>query len=139
MKSNIAESGLVDWRMANEKDRPFIMATWLKGLKFGNSWYRLIDDKIYFKVYHDVIERIITKPGVVVRVACLKEDPDVILGYSVWEADKLHWVQIKKAWRKVGIAKSLVPPTITTVTHLTDVGKSIFLVKRLIFNPFILF
>lgn len=129
---------LIAIRECRYEDKPFIMSTWLKGLKFGNSWYKLIDDKIYFTVYHGVVERLLAKPGVSIKIACLKEDSDVILGYSVYENNKLHWVQVKQVWRKIGIAKELVPSNIEVVTHLTEVGKSIFLKKGWKFDPFLL-
>jgi hypothetical protein len=127
---------LIETRFANTSDVPFILATWLKGLRFGNGWFKLIDNKAYFKTYHGVIISLLSRPTVLVSVACLKEDPSVILGYAVVEGNKLHWCQVKKAWRGIGIAKSLVPKEVDTVTHLTDTGKSIFLKKGLIFNPF---
>lgn len=126
-------------RESVESDRPFILATWLKGLKFGSIWYKLIDDKIYYRVYHAVIETLLNKPGVVVKVACLKEDPQVILGYGVFENNKIHWVQVKKAWRNIGIARSLVPKEANVITHTTDIGISIFTKKGWTFNPFLLF
>lgn len=136
---DISNSDLITYRNAVISDKPFILATWLKGLRFGNSWYRLIDDKAYFKVYHAVIESLLTKPGVIIKVACLKEDEQVILGYSVFEGNRAHWVQVKKAWRNIGIARSLLPKEITTVSHLTETGKSIILKKKWLFNPFMLF
>lgn len=136
-KIDIADSNLIAFRDAVMADKPFILATWLKGLRFGNIWYRLIEDKVYFKVYHAVIESLLAKPGVVIKVACLKEDPQVILGYVVYEGPKAHWVQVKKAWRNIGIARTLLPGEITTVTHLTEIGRSIFLKKGWTFNPFL--
>lgn len=137
-KSNLASKmDLIFIRPAVMADKPFILSTWLKGLRFGNIWYRLIDDKIYFRVYHAVIEKLISTPGVTIKVACLKDDPEVILGYVVYQGDKVHWVQVKKAWRNIGIARALTPSEITTTTHLTEVGRSIFLKKKWVFNPFL--
>lgn len=118
-------------------DVPFIMSTWLKGLKFGNSWFKLINDKIFFQVYHAFLQNLLIKPDTTIKIACLKSDPDVILGYAVYTGDHLHWVHVKKAWRNIGIARDLVPPFITFVTHLSQVGKTIFLKKKTWeFNPF---
>lgn len=136
IEQQLEKSALVTTRPATPGDVSFIFSTWLKGLKFGNSWYRLIDDKTYYHVYHQVVESILSNPATQVKIACLQDAPDVILGYSVYIGDKLHWVHVKKAWRKIGIAKDLVPGNITTVSHLTDVGKIIFLKKKLTFNPF---
>lgn len=133
------KSDLIVTRTAVQSDKPFILATWLKGLKFGNSWFKLIDDKVYFQVYHSVVETIITKPGVDIKVACLKEDPSVIIGYGVFEGSKIHWMHVKKLWRGIGVARDLIPPTITTATHLSDAGKSILLKRGWVFNPFLLY
>lgn len=63
-------------------------------------------------------------PKTQIKIACLNEDPDVILGYSVMEGDHtLHFVFIKEIWRKMGIAKQLVPKSVVTTTHLTKVGR----------------
>jgi hypothetical protein len=71
-------------------------------------------------------------------VACLKDDADTILGYSVIEGKRLHWVFVKRVWRKIGIGASLVPPFIDSVSHLTEIGKSILeKQKGVIFNPFL--
>lgn len=138
MTDQLDKSSLIDFRDAMKDDTAFIFSTWLRGLKFGNSWYRLINAKVYYYVYHKIIEAIIAKPTTFVKIACLKEDPSVILGYSVYEKDRLHWVHVKKAWRNIGLAKDLVPQDIKVVSHLTDVGKIIFLKKNLDFNPFAL-
>lgn len=119
------------------EDASFIFSTWLKGLRFGNDWYGLIESKAYFAAQHKIIEAILSKDNVTVKVACLKEDPGVILGYAVYSGLRLDWVHIKKAWRNIGLMKDLVPSNITTVTHVTDSGRSI-LKKHLgvSFNPF---
>lgn len=131
-------SDLIAIRDAVDADKPFILATWLRGLRFGNDWFLTIDPKAYFKSYHDVIANIINKSHTTIKIACLKEDPNVILGYCVYNNNAIHWVFVKKAWRSIGIAKNLVPENIKTVTHITDVGKSITIKKGYTFNPFAL-
>lgn len=121
----LEKNELVTIRGPIPEDISFIFATWLKGLRFGNDWYGLIDSKVYFRIYHMVIEQILSKPGSTVRVACLKEDPKVVLGYSVFSGERLDWIHVKKAWRSIGLAKDLVPKNITSVSHLTSVGRSI--------------
>ena len=97
--------------------------------------------------YHNILEKFLLRPGVNIKVACLKDDPEVILGYSVsrniknGEADisVVDWVFVKAAWRKIGIGKLLMPTKINAVTHLTKSGRSIVEQKlpNVIFNPFI--
>lgn len=118
-------------------DAAFIFSTWLKGLRFGNDWFGLIDSKVYFRVYHKVIENILSNPNTKVNVACLKEDPKVLLGYSVYTGSTLSWLHVKKAWRNIGLAKDLVPNNITSVSHITSIGRSILKKHpQVIFNPF---
>lgn len=74
-----------------------------------------------------------------IKIACLKEDPDVILGYSVLSNDyqTIDWVFVKSAWRNKGIARSLLPLYPTSVTHLTKLGKELLpKFKDCVFNPF---
>lgn len=133
----LAKYDLVAFRAGNMDDASFIFSTWLKGLRFGNDWYGLIESKAYFAAQHKVIEAILSKPNVTVKVACLKDDPGVILGYAVFAGPRLDWVHVKKSWRKIGLMKDLVPQNITSVSHVTDIGRSIL--KRhngVTFNPF---
>ncbi len=128
---------LVTFRMGTMDDAPFIFSTWLKGLRFGNDWYGLIESKAYFEVQHKLIEQILSKPNVTVRVACLKDEPNVILGYAVYAGSRVDWIHIKKSWRGIGLVKDLLPNNITTVSHLTAVGRTMMKKRgNLTFNPF---
>jgi GNAT superfamily N-acetyltransferase len=128
---------LYEVRLYQPTDFNFVMATFLRGLYYGDSWFSLIPKDIFMNVYKQVAEALIKKHQV--YIACLKEDPDVILGYSIISADEktLHWIFIKQAWRNHGIARSLVPSTVNCVTHLTDLGRKLMpKIKNGIFNPF---
>lgn len=135
----LAKSSLVDIRDFTPNDRNFILASWLMGLRYGNEWFSLIDKNAYFSVYEPTLKKILSDPRVTVKVACLKEEPGVILGYAVYKGEKLHWVHVKAAWRKIGIAKSLVPEAISVVTHLSKAGLAILRKKcpEVSFNPFL--
>lgn len=132
-------SQLMRVRSANEDDHPFIYATWLKGLRYGNRFYEYIDQDTYFKYYQKVIAALLESPAVQIDMAVLADDPAVILGYSVSQDDRLHWVHVKKAWRGIGIAKEIVPKKIKQISHLTDIAVKILEKNRntWIFNPFL--
>lgn len=115
----IEKQNLVKLRSFKIEDRNFILATWLRGLRFGNDWYEAIPSDLYYEVYHQIVDAILLDPSVDIKVACLKDDEDVILGYSVYSGSRVDWVFVKQAWRKIGIAKSLLPPSIKTISHLT--------------------
>lgn len=122
-------------------DRNFILATFLRGLYYGDTWFRETNKAAFMKFYHGKVEQIIDSLDADIRVACLKDDPEVILGYSILSRTSpvAHWVFVKAAWRHIGIAKSLVPNTTETVTHLTATGLSIIRKNPGVeYNPFIL-
>lgn len=133
------KNDLIALRLYNEStDKNFILATWLRGLYYGDTWFKEIPKNIFMTKYHTVLENLLRSPDTVITVCCLKEDQDVILGYSVSSLNRpiLHWVFVKAAWRNIKIGKSLVSSEAKTVTHLTKVGLAIAKKKGLIFDPF---
>lgn len=133
------KSELVAVRDGVESDRSFIFATFLRGLFYGDSVFSEVPKSIFMTNYHKVIEHILNSPSTAVKVACLREDPEVILGYVILKPDSnaIVWAFCKKAWRGIGLIKSLIPDNITTITHATKSGISISKKKGWIFNPFI--
>lgn len=123
-----------DIRPANVDDLPFIYSTWLKNLYYGCPFYRDVDRKTYFSSYKHIVTGLLSRATV--KVCCLKEEPEVVLGYSVHEGEILHWVYVKKAWRGLRIASCLVPPNIAWVSHLTNIGKKLK-PKDWKFDPFV--
>lgn len=121
-----------------KEDRSFILATFLRGLYYGNSYFSMIPSQIFMRNYESAIDALLKLPGVQTRVACLREDPDVILGYAILGGGTvLNWVHVKEAWRKIGIAKQLVPPTVASVSHINRLGSKILRNhKAVVFNPF---
>lgn len=122
------------------EDEVFIYATWLRGLYYGDSWFTAINKDTFMKEYKKIIYNILQNPNIVIRVACLKDDADVILGYSVVNKSEtvLHWCFVKTAWRKIGLAKSLVPSTVKDSTVATKLGMIILKKKNIEFNPFVI-
>lgn len=135
----MTKEDLIEIRPPLDSDLGFIYSTWLIGLRHGNQLFELIDEKTYFNVYRKVLGALLERPSTLIRVACLKEDNDVVLGYSVSDGDKLHWIYCKEAWRKLGIAKSLLPE-FKVVTHLTKQGLNLLQKKHpgFIFDPFLI-
>jgi len=128
--------GLYDLRLGKPEDRNFILATFLRGLYYGDSWFSLIPKDIFMESYKHIAMALVEKRTIV--VACLKEDPDVILGYSICSSDgtTIDWLFVKSAWRGKGIGRSLVPATVTTATHLSALGKTLITKNKVTFNPF---
>lgn len=132
------KSELVAIRDFVEGDKNFIYSTWLLGLYYGCSWFTEIKKNTFMASYHQILDNLI--PHSQIKVACLKDEPDVILGYSVShkvQLDTVHWVFVKSAWRKIGIAKSLVATDNILATHMTKIGLEILKAHpQMEFNPF---
>lgn len=133
------KSDLIALRAYKPEDESFLYSTFLKGLYYGDSWFRLIEKDVFMKNYHRIISALLASPNTTVKIACLKEDHDTIVGYSIMNVNQktLHYVFTKPVWRTIGVAKMLVPVTVETVTHMTKVGLGI--IKKhpnLKFNPF---
>jgi len=136
---------LIEIREPHPGDLSFIRVTWLKGLYYGGGgFFRKIPKTIFMESYKEVIDKVLTSPTVIVNIACLKEDKDVIVGYSVSrkaaDITVLDFVYVKKDWRGIGIARDLLPKTIYAASHLTRAGEALLekLYPSAIFNPFVL-
>jgi hypothetical protein len=131
--------GLYDIRDFTPDDTSFICATFLRGIFYGNSFFSDIPKNIFMAHYKKVVQGALNNPNVVIKVACLKEDPNVILGYSIISKDQqaVIWVFVKTAWRQQGIGRSLLPQAPRFVTHLTELGRSLLpKLEGAVFNPF---
>jgi hypothetical protein len=80
-----------------------------------------------------------------VTVACLPDNEDVILGYIVFQPNVLHYMFVKEAFRKFGIARFLYKESFgdnetITYTHKTLFVRDILSAHPLLtYNPFKLF
>lgn len=127
--AQLNKSEVLTMREYKKEDEAFVYSTWLQNLYANTRWRTAITRKDFYK-YHAVLEVILAKPSTTVRICCLKDDPEIIVGYSVYEktpADTiLHWVFVRADWQRRGIARDLCPFTPTVVTHMTKVGDRIW-------------
>src|ERR1700689_3054403 len=107
-----------------ESDKAFVMSTWLRGLYYGSEFFKLADKTSFMNHYKLFLDAIISNPKNTILVACLKDEPDTILGYSVLTVDfkVVHWIFVKLLFRNKGVGKSLCPQNPEKVTHMTDEG-----------------
>lgn len=131
----------VSIRAYQQSDFSFVIATFLRGLYYGDSWFSMVPKDIFMRFYAKIVESLLVNGKNAVIIACDKTDPDTIMGYALMSNDgsTIHWVYVKKAWRNKGVAKLMIPKGFSIVTHLNNEGKEI--IKKypeVIFNPFAL-
>lgn len=115
-----------------------IYAKWLRSLRYGNDFFRLVYPGAYWKAYRLYLENILRKPDCRISLAVLSDDHDVVLGFSVSRDKILDYIYVFNPQRKQGIGKALVPKDIEWFTHVTTLGLRIWADKcpQWKFNPF---
>lgn len=116
---------VVTIRGFRDTDMAFVKMSFLDGLYYGNRFYNMTPRASFLAAYRPVADALIARNQVL--VACLIEDLDTIVGFSIISKDgsTLHWCFVKNRWRKQRIASSLVHKGITVYTHFTDVGRKL--------------
>lgn len=139
-----------EWRIrqAIPDDIDFIYGSWLNCYKHASALGKSCRSSIFFDNYKLIVDRILQDKSTTVSVACLPSDEKVILGYIVQTGDStLHFVYIKEAFRKFGIASTLIvyafPNNQNPIicSHKTFDSEKYFnkYKEKLEFNPFVLF
>jgi GNAT superfamily N-acetyltransferase len=119
-------------------DDAFIYTSFLKGLRYGSSeWLSKMPEGMFYNQFNKYLKNLIERPQITIKIACLPDDPDVILGYIVYESGCIHWIFVKDSFRRMGIGKMLFPNNITRCSHLSKIGNSLAKKYNIVFNPFI--
>lgn len=133
----IRRDELILIRPVTKSDLGFVVRTWIESLRYGNDLFREIPEHTLFENYKKFIGQIIEKPSTVITIASLRDEPGLIIGFAVGQGTNiLHYVYVREPWRKLGLARDLVPRETKYVTHLTFTGMAIKRKKNLIFDPF---
>lgn len=133
-----------EWFLRNacERDIPFIYSTWASSYRYGSPLGKSCRNKIFFPYFNRVIDWILMRDQCKIRVACSKEDANIIFGYIVFEPNIIHYAFTSELLRRFGIFNSLLreikdPMYFTLKTFsITEIIKKY---PDLIFNPFLLY
>lgn len=87
-------------------DDPYIYSTWSKYSYYSPKRPVKISKDKFFKDKNAEIKEIITHGKV--KVACIKDDPYVIIGYIVVKDGNLEWICVKKDYHEQGIESLLI-------------------------------
>ncbi len=129
-------------------DLAFIYSSWLKSYKHDSLLGKSVRTTVYFENYREVLDRLLATSSVL--VACISDEPSVILGYLVHEDSIAHYCFVKESFRRMGIGASLLEyahltKKLVQFTHAT--GKLFSMLDMLVlcrgynieYNPFLLY
>ena len=108
-----------------DRDSGLIYSSYPKGVYYGSQApiNPTGDDKIksaWFKTFHRELKNQIE--GSTIIIACMSDDPDIILGYSIMTDTTLDFIYVKEMFRSQGIARLLLKNQ--KVEHYKNVTKS---------------
>jgi len=132
-----------DWalRLAVPNDLPFIYDSWGKTMKDHSELGRKIKSSVFFGGMVQIIDRLLSQNQSKTLLSCLRDDPEIILGYVVYEPKICHFLYVKEGFRMMGIGKCLFELTDAECFTLRTHTLENLLKKKpdLVYNPFLLF
>lgn len=104
-------------RAVRPGDLPYLRDSWLRS-NAGSAQAR--DERPYYRLHKARINRILSVPGVVVRVACSAADADAIVGWAVVTPEPvLHYVYVRREAQRLGVARRLLAGLESMPVHYT--------------------
>lgn len=94
-------------RIARGSDLNFIFATWLNTMEDDSCFGKIYKKGQFLSFYRSIIDFILSKPDVTVRIVGLEGNDDVIYAYMVSEPGILHFIYTKVPFRRFGLARML--------------------------------
>lgn len=135
-------------RPATSEDMPFFYSATLQSHFYSSPSCSNVLPSIYYPEHKKTLQRLLERPSIFLTIACLKDDPQVILGFMLSEAREnvLHYMYVKRAFRRFGVARELMKALgielrRANVSHWTDDMADIQRTKRypeLTYNPYLL-
>jgi hypothetical protein len=130
-----------DIRAARGSDLNFIFDTFKLAMKFDSMLGKSVKPSVFNREFPKVIDFLLEHGETI--VACLKEDPHIIVGYMIYEPETVHFIFVKQVFRRMGVAKALIQKAFgasgpTTYTNKTKSIRKFIDNFPIEHNPFIL-
>lgn len=129
-----AQDGIV-LRPAEAGDRNYVLSSWLRSHRSDSGQARR-QGPDYWERHHRVVEALLGRAATM--VACWSDDPDVIIGWACTEDRTVHYVYVRKEFRRMGIARMLLEPMLREAgvqyTHTTNVVRMVRMPKGWTYN-----
>lgn len=107
-----------------EEDSKLIYSTWRNSVWFDSHTDNELDPAFY-RWKTKEIKKILSLPGIEIKIACSKDNPDHIIGYAILNINTIEFVYIKLDYRKEGIAKLLTKDFVDIAKPTTKIGVAI--------------
>lgn len=128
----------IKYRPHKESDLNFIFATLLKSYRYSNPQARVVDKKTYYENGSKEWACCLHNGGKII-VACADDDEDLIIAFAIYSDKALHYVYVKAAFRRAGIAKQLLnnieSPEIIGCSYSHWTLDARFINKYMVYNP----
>jgi GNAT superfamily N-acetyltransferase len=89
-------------------DTGFVARSWVDTARAGSRQARAMEAGAFNRWHYAAVAQLLASSSVEVRVAAPPEDDTTIYGFAVLEGTCLHCVYVRKAVRRLGIARALV-------------------------------
>jgi hypothetical protein len=135
----------------NDDDLNFIISNWVHSYRENSPIARNVREDIYRRNQRELILNLCRRPSIRVVISCFESDPNVMLGFLVYEIipdppgkrqNTIHYIYVKKPFRRNGIARDMlqcvgVVPEKSFFSHYT-VDCPVFARKwnGLLYNPY---
>lgn len=126
----------LSWRYATEADLRFVRASWFESYRKGGH-----APDVAFPTYREGMGRIIERclQAGATLVAFLPEVPDEVIGWACFTSTALHYVYVKQAYRRLGVAREILGEHPQQWhTHDTRAGRHLAAALGTKFNPYLL-
>lgn len=115
-------------------DRGYVISTWITSHRDGSPIPRHLH-----AAHHDkVVEIILSRPTVKLRMACSVEHPTTLCGWVCVEDRHVHYAYVPHTMRGVGIARALIRNALGGYPQNIDVTSFVRRHPRYKYNPYIL-
>ena len=92
-----------DWVPADEH---FVKSAWRGSFRLAGHGVQDADHIHYDMEMDRVFDRIL--PRATVKIACDPKDPDNLIGFAVLTGSELHYVYVKRDFRKLGVVPAML-------------------------------
>ncbi|MCL2724790.1 MAG: hypothetical protein FWD69_10175 [Polyangiaceae bacterium] len=132
-------------RDMRESDKNYVLSSWVRSYS-AHGLHGYVDHRDLCADYAPIAEALVARS--VVRIACLRAEPDVIVGWHAREGltpdaplTVVHYLAVKPRWRRLGVASWMTRELLEMgldYTHRTDLAVKFGIPPNWAFRPYLI-